>query len=61
MGYFNNIQIALVEGSASVNIFPVHKGKNISFMLSINNFDVRKFDTYTEACEWVIKTVNDGS
>jgi hypothetical protein len=57
---FDKAQIALVEGTAHVEI-EACKLSAEPFWLSVNGLFVENFPTYTEACEWVIKTVNDGS
>ena len=56
---FNQIQIALIEGTAEINISPNDKSDfTFGFELLIDDILINSFDTYTEACEWVIETVN---
>ena len=56
---FNQIQIALIEGTAEINIYPNDKSDfTFGFELLIDDILINSFDTYTEACEWVIETVN---
>ena len=56
---FNAVQISLLEGTAKVFIDPeTWPNKGVLFWLSVDAIIVDSFDTYTEACNWVIKTVN---
>jgi hypothetical protein len=55
---FNKIELALMNGKAKVVIFPFHTELEILFKLAINDSLIRVFPTYTDACQWVINTVN---
>ena len=58
MKNFNEIELSLMEGDSIVYIYPSRLKKEILFKLYVDGNYIKAFGTYTDACQWIINTVN---